>query len=138
MKYSASYSYSSANQIPFWLLFSFGFFPRIKDYRNHVVPSLIFSLLPDGIPCQFSGDTQRIDKNLLWRVQDRCLQVTEEVYGFPARDMSGVKNQKPRLYVKFSAPVVKEDCKVSKEENEEDKQNDYVFLVLQGAHLYRF
>lgn len=30
-----------------------------------------------------------------------------------ARDLSGVKNQKSRLYVKFSAPVVKEDCEIS-------------------------
>ncbi|CAH8313325.1 unnamed protein product [Eruca vesicaria subsp. sativa] len=35
-----------------------------------------------------------------------------------ARNMSGVKNQKSRLYVKFSAPV-KEDCEIS-------SQNYYV------------
>ncbi|ESQ39259.1 hypothetical protein EUTSA_v10001605mg [Eutrema salsugineum] len=41
-----------------------------------------------------------------------------------ARNLSGVKNQKSRLYGKFSAPV-KEDCEISREE-EEDKQNYYV------------
>ncbi|WZY91422.1 hypothetical protein YC2023_063751 [Brassica napus] len=44
-----------------------------------------------------------------------------------ARDLSGVKNQKSRLFVKFSAPVVKEDCEIStKKEEEENKQNYYV------------
>lgn len=41
-----------------------------------------------------------------------------------ARDLSGVKNQKSRLYVKFSAPV-KEDCEISTKK-EENKQNYYV------------
>ncbi|CAN7113980.1 unnamed protein product [Brassica rapa subsp. narinosa] len=103
----------------------------------------MFSLVKSSVsfPTAFlvrSPEIPNVSTRIFWRVQDRCLQVTEEVYGFPARDMSCVKNQKTRLYVKFSAPVVKEDCKVSREENEEDKQNDYVFLVLQGAHLYRF
>ncbi|KAG2290372.1 hypothetical protein Bca52824_049976 [Brassica carinata] len=40
-----------------------------------------------------------------------------------ARDLSGVKNQKSRLYVKFSAPV-KEDCHIIREED--DKQSYYV------------
>lgn len=48
------------------------------------------------------------------------------VSAIDARDLSGVKNQKSRLYGKFSAPV-KEDCKVSRdEEEEEDKQSYYV------------
>ncbi|CAH8383726.1 unnamed protein product [Eruca vesicaria subsp. sativa] len=43
-----------------------------------------------------------------------------------ARDWIGVKCQKSRLYVKFSAPV-KEDCKISRHEEEgEDKENYYV------------
>lgn len=41
-----------------------------------------------------------------------------------ARDLSGVKNQKSKLYRNFSAPV-KEDCQISKEK-EEDKQSYYV------------
>uniref|UniRef100_A0A1J3J3W5 Uncharacterized protein n=1 Tax=Noccaea caerulescens TaxID=107243 RepID=A0A1J3J3W5_NOCCA len=46
------------------------------------------------------------------------------VSAIDARDLPGVKNRKSRLYGKFSAPV-KEDCKVSREE-EENKQNYYV------------
>lgn len=46
------------------------------------------------------------------------------VSAIDARDLSGVKNQKSRLYGRFSAPV-KEDCKISRDE-EEDKQSYYV------------
>lgn len=46
------------------------------------------------------------------------------VSAIDARDLPGVKNRKSRLYGKFSAPV-KEDCKVSREE-EENKQSYYV------------
>lgn len=46
------------------------------------------------------------------------------VSAIDARDLSGVKNQKSKLYRNFSAPV-KEDLEISKEK-EEDKQSYYV------------